>query len=93
MHPSMWHCEQIPEGAGGIAPPPRSVNPPFCGLYSWVPLMITVCAGRLTPQASVAVQHSTCRQAAPQKSGCNTWRNTTQARSLPPHTQKCPGVP
>ena len=43
---------------------PRSVKPPFCGLYSCVPLMMTVCAGRLTPQASVAVQHSTCSDMA-----------------------------
>ena len=33
---------------------------PFSGLYTCVPLMITVCAGRLTPHASVAVLTSTC---------------------------------
>jgi hypothetical protein len=46
--------------AGWLASSPRSVKPPFWGLYSCVPLMITVWAGRLTPQASVAVQHNTC---------------------------------
>jgi len=39
---------------------PRSLKAPFCASYSCVPLMMTVCAGRLTPQASVAVVHSTC---------------------------------
>ena len=29
------------------------------GGLAWVPLMMTVCAGRLTPQASVAVQQRT----------------------------------
>lgn len=32
----------------------------FSGLYTWVPLMMTVWAGRLTPHASVAVDTSTC---------------------------------
>jgi hypothetical protein len=34
----------------------RSSNPPFSALYTWVPLIMTVWAGRLTPQAKVAVQ-------------------------------------
>ena len=37
-----------------------SPQAPFSGLYTWVPLMITVWAGRFTPQASVAVDTSTC---------------------------------
>lgn len=37
----------------------RSCSPPFSGLYTSVPLMITVCAGRLTPHARVAVHTST----------------------------------
>jgi len=37
-----------------------SPQAPFSGLYTWVPLMMTVCAGRLTPHASVAVDTSTC---------------------------------
>lgn len=36
-----------------------SCSPPFSGLYTSVPLMITVCAGRLTPHARVAVQTRT----------------------------------
>ena len=38
----------------------NSSQPPFSGLYICVPLMITVCAGRFTPHASVAVLTSTC---------------------------------
>ena len=38
---------------------PSSLNPPALGSYSCVPLMITVCAGRFTPHASVAVHTST----------------------------------
>lgn len=37
----------------------RSCSPPFSGLYTSVPLMITVCAGRFTPHASVAVHTRT----------------------------------
>lgn len=37
----------------------RSCSPPFSGLYTSVPLMITVCAGRLTPHARVAVHTRT----------------------------------
>jgi hypothetical protein len=29
--------------------------------HTWVPLMMTVCAGRFTPQANVAVDTSTCK--------------------------------
>lgn len=36
-----------------------SCRPPFSGLYTSVPLMITVCAGRLTPHARVAVHTRT----------------------------------
>lgn len=39
---------------------PRSLNWPLCASYSCVPLMMTVCAGRFTPHARVAVVHSTC---------------------------------
>ncbi len=39
-----------------------SPQAPFSGLYTWVPLMMTVCAGRFTPHASVAVETSTCKQ-------------------------------
>lgn len=38
---------------------PSSVHLPFSGLYTCVPLMMTVCAGKLTPQANVAVDTST----------------------------------
>ena len=38
----------------------NSVHRPFSGLYTCVPLMMTVCAGRFTPHASVAVDTSTC---------------------------------
>ena len=38
---------------------------PLAGLYTWVPLMMTVWAGRLTPQARVAVDTSTCTTAQP----------------------------
>lgn len=37
-----------------------SCKPPFSGLYTSVPLMITVCAGKLTPHAKVAVHTRTC---------------------------------
>ena len=43
---------------------PSSVQRPFSGLYTCVPLMMTVCAGRLTPQASVAVDTSTWKQSS-----------------------------
>ena len=33
---------------------------PLAGLYTWVPLMMTVWAGRFTPHASVAVDTKTC---------------------------------
>ena len=36
-----------------------SPHVPFSGEYTCVPLMMTVCAGRLTPHASVAVLTST----------------------------------
>jgi hypothetical protein len=36
-----------------------STHLPYSGLYIYVPLMITVCAGRFTPQASVAVDTNT----------------------------------
>lgn len=44
---------------------PSSTHRPFSGLYTWVPLMMTVWAGRLTPHASVDVDTSTwmCRSA------------------------------
>ncbi len=29
---------------------------PYYAEYTWVPLIITVCAGKLTPQAKVAVE-------------------------------------
>ena len=45
----------------GVRGAPSWVKEPFCASYSWVPLMMTVCAGRFTPQASVAVVHSTCK--------------------------------
>lgn len=37
-------------------------QPPHFQLLAWVPLMMTVWAGRLTPQARVAVDTSTCSQ-------------------------------
>lgn len=39
-----------------------SRKPPALGSYSCVPLMTTMCAGRFTPHASVAVHTSTCTQ-------------------------------
>ena len=44
---------------------PSSTQRPFSGLYTCVPLIMTVCAGRLTPQASVDVDTKTwmCRSA------------------------------
>lgn len=38
----------------------NSVHAPFSGLYISVPFKMTVCAGRLTPHASVAVDTNTC---------------------------------
>ena len=38
---------------------PSSVHRPFSGLYTCVPLMMTVWAGKLTPQARVAVETRT----------------------------------
>lgn len=40
---------------------PSSCQAPFSGLYTCVPLMITICAGRFTPHAKVAVDTNTCR--------------------------------
>ena len=37
-----------------------SPHAPKTGLYTCVPLMITVWAGKFTPQASVAVETKTC---------------------------------
>ena len=45
---------------------PSSVQRPFSGLYTWVPLMMTVWAGRFTPQARVAVETKTYRAKARQ---------------------------
>lgn len=42
-----------------ISSAPSSVQRPFSGLYTWVPLMMTVWAGRFTPQARVAVETKT----------------------------------
>ena len=63
-------CRLLAEPAGVPGRPARpsicitsiiesSVHLPFSGSYTCVPLMITVCAGRLTPQARVAVETST----------------------------------
>jgi len=38
---------------------PSSTQRPFSGLYTWVPLIMTVCAGRFTPQARVDVETKT----------------------------------
>mmetsp|Transcript_574 Transcript_574/g.1538 ORF Transcript_574/g.1538 Transcript_574/m.1538 type:complete len:267 (-) Transcript_574:621-1421(-) len=51
-----------------------SVQRPFSGLYTCVPLMMTVCAGRFTPQARVAVLTSTC-------TCCSRNRSSTRDRS------------
>ena len=40
--------------------PLSSSQDPLAGLYTWVPLMMTVWAGRLTPHAKVAVDTRTC---------------------------------
>mmetsp|Transcript_3399 Transcript_3399/g.7067 ORF Transcript_3399/g.7067 Transcript_3399/m.7067 type:complete len:216 (-) Transcript_3399:1040-1687(-) len=44
---------------------PRSTKAPRDASYTCVPLMMTVCAGRLTPHASVAVQTSTLMSPSP----------------------------
>jgi hypothetical protein len=40
---------------------PNSTQRPFSGLYTCVPFMMTVCAGKFTPQAKVAVDTRTCQ--------------------------------
>ena len=40
---------------------PNSTQRPFSGLYTCVPFMMTVCAGKFTPQANVAVDTRTCQ--------------------------------
>jgi len=53
--------ENMQHAQGARERAPRSLNWPLWASYSCVPLMMTVCAGRFTPHASVAVVHSTCR--------------------------------
>lgn len=41
---------------------PNSTQRPFSGLYTCVPFMMTVCAGKFTPHANVAVDTRTCQK-------------------------------